>query len=155
MDFSTACCGSFADNGPVTLNHVQFDATFNGVLLTAGTDQQLNVNNSVFTSFNPVNGGSGSALVSLGGTTITDLNYNNNYVFGPTGILVNIGGVATSSIIKGNQIRSTASGLGNCIYIASGTQAQIEGNVCKGGFSAAVSASGVSTLYAPSGANAL
>jgi hypothetical protein len=158
IDMSTACCGAYVDAGPVTLSHVQFDATFNGVAMASGTVLGINVNNSTFTAFNPYLTGlssEGEMFVSVGGSTTSWLNLNNNYVFGPSFILVNGNGAITNSNISGNNITTSATGIGNCIYISSGTQAMITQNTCLGGFSTLISASGVTTVYAPTGSNAL
>ena len=155
LDFSTACCGPFTDTGPVVLSQVQFDGNFNGVLLQGGSAQSITVNNSVFTPFNVATNGQGPAFINVPGTTVVSLNFSNNYIFGPAQAMIASSGTITNSVITGNSMASSGTALGSCVYLNAGTQAFVTQNVCTGGFGAFLSPGTVSTVYAPSGSNAL
>jgi hypothetical protein len=147
MDFTTACCGSFVDNGPVTISHCQFDAVFNGVILSFGTAQAVSIQNSTFTAFNHVTSSAGNVFANVSGSTVSSLQFIGNNAYNttsPTGIMVNGLGTITNSVISGN-VAASSSSPSTCFSIAAGTYGQIVNNICSG-WTTAVSASGVTNL---------
>jgi hypothetical protein len=88
VDFSTVCCGAYRNVGPVTLQNVQFDATYEGVVFTGAGGLPLKLLGGSYTAFNPYTNARGSVVAVWDGASLASLQLDGLNVFGPTAHVV-------------------------------------------------------------------
>jgi hypothetical protein len=143
VDFATACCGAYTDDGPVTLTADQFDAMEFDVVWT-GTMQDLKIENSNFTAYN-VYTGTGGVVLSTSGTTDTiHLQFVGDYVFGPTKQLMDLNSTIGQVIAANNITEVTSSGQ-TAFDFTTGDNVLLTGNIL-GGYSTVIPANTITNL---------
>ena len=130
-DFSTACCGSFTDNGPIVLSNSQFDAVYVAMIVNLGTAQDNRMINDTLTDFSAVSGTGGYAYYTSSGATTSTVTMIGTHQFGPAGGFYGNAGTVTRSVIQGNTAAVTG-GSTNGVALGVGTAASVIGNDLNG-----------------------
>ena len=126
-DFATACCGSFTDNGPVTLANSQFDGVDTAMIVNTGTAQDNRMSNNTLTDFIVTGSVGGYAYATTSGATTTTVTMIGNHQFGPAGGFYTNLGTTTRAVIQGNTSDVTG-GSASGVALGAGTSAIVIGN---------------------------